>query len=312
MAAGCATTWTCSGFTAASWSDEWFTSLGRDGASIYLCKGAQGAHRFRVLDRCGGRRGLIHHKLKAKGARILQEPVNFPWALELRVADLDGQHPAPRLRLEAGPAVRRSPALIPTPGLPFQNYLTIVRQWTPSPRSAASNRAVTHHIGALEAGFLGRERSRGASRLLYEIGAAPRDPQVSVPGCGPDSGDTRAGSSEPSNPKPPSTPVRCPAMPGYGAPSSRRRVEKVADPRPALRPGGRGDPRTLERESAGRPHHRHGDRRAAAARQRRDARSREPGQPSREILPHSILRRTRHPGPSRFDPTLVSRPRRPS
>ncbi|MCA9836254.1 MAG: MarR family transcriptional regulator [Trueperaceae bacterium] len=33
------------------------------------------------------------------------------------------------------------------------------------------NRTVTHHIGALENEFLGRERSLGASRLLFEIGA---------------------------------------------------------------------------------------------------------------------------------------------
>ena len=77
------------GFTAASWSDEWFTSLGRDGASIYLCKGAQGHTGSWVWIGVEDAEQL-HHELKAKGARILQEPVNFPWALELRVADLDG------------------------------------------------------------------------------------------------------------------------------------------------------------------------------------------------------------------------------
>src|SRR5690348_1509447 len=33
------------------------------------------------------------------------------------------------------------------------------------------NRTVTQHIGALESRFLGRDRSLGASRLLFEIGS---------------------------------------------------------------------------------------------------------------------------------------------
>ena len=34
------------------------------------------------------------------------------------------------------------------------------------------NRTVTQRIGALAGGFLGRDRSLGACRLLFEIGAA--------------------------------------------------------------------------------------------------------------------------------------------
>src|SRR5438876_10685294 len=38
-------------------------------------------------------------------------------------------------------------------------------------RIRSFNRTVTHQIGALEERFLGRDRSLGASRLLFEIGA---------------------------------------------------------------------------------------------------------------------------------------------
>ena len=38
-------------------------------------------------------------------------------------------------------------------------------------RIRSFNRTVTHQIGALEDRFLGRDRSLGASRLLFEIGA---------------------------------------------------------------------------------------------------------------------------------------------
>ena len=32
----------------------------------------------------------LHDELLARGARILQPPTNRPWALEMRVADVDG------------------------------------------------------------------------------------------------------------------------------------------------------------------------------------------------------------------------------
>jgi catechol 2,3-dioxygenase-like lactoylglutathione lyase family enzyme len=64
-------------------------SVSRDGKAIMLCQGAQGNPGtwvwIGVLD-CTA----LHEELRAKGAAIRLAPANFPWALEMHVADPDG------------------------------------------------------------------------------------------------------------------------------------------------------------------------------------------------------------------------------
>jgi predicted enzyme related to lactoylglutathione lyase len=77
------------GFTAASWGDEFFTSVNRDRAGIYLAKGAQGHTGswawIGVEDA-----QAVYEELLAKGAKLRHAPRNYPWALEFHVEDLDG------------------------------------------------------------------------------------------------------------------------------------------------------------------------------------------------------------------------------
>ncbi|PYT22282.1 MAG: hypothetical protein DMG58_30440 [Acidobacteria bacterium] len=62
------------GFENASWGTDNFTSVSRDRAGIYLCRGDQG-------------RGGAY---KARGVTIRLPPTNFPWALEMQIEDPDG------------------------------------------------------------------------------------------------------------------------------------------------------------------------------------------------------------------------------
>jgi uncharacterized glyoxalase superfamily protein PhnB len=77
------------GFEEASWGDEYFTCVNRDKAGIYLSKGGQGHTGSWVWIGVEDVEEL-YEELKAKGARILHEPANYPWALKIRVEDLDG------------------------------------------------------------------------------------------------------------------------------------------------------------------------------------------------------------------------------
>ena len=77
------------GFTPASWGDDNFTCVTRDAAGIYLCKGGQGHSGTWVWIGVEDVEKL-HEELKASGARIRQEPRNYPWALEMHVEDVDG------------------------------------------------------------------------------------------------------------------------------------------------------------------------------------------------------------------------------
>ena len=77
------------GFTNAEWGGDDFTCVTRDGASIYLCQGDQGHPGTWVwlgVDDVE----VLHEEYKKSGAMILQPPVNFPWACEMRVGDPDG------------------------------------------------------------------------------------------------------------------------------------------------------------------------------------------------------------------------------
>ena len=77
------------GFQNASWGTEDFTSVTRDRAGIYLCRGGQG--------RGGAWVGLgvedanrLHDELVARGVAIRMPLTNFNWALEFQVEDPDG------------------------------------------------------------------------------------------------------------------------------------------------------------------------------------------------------------------------------
>jgi predicted enzyme related to lactoylglutathione lyase len=77
------------GFRNAEWAMEYFTSVNRDGAGIYLCKGSQGHVGgwawIGVQDAAAA-----YEELKARGAKVHHAPRNYPWALEFHVSDPDG------------------------------------------------------------------------------------------------------------------------------------------------------------------------------------------------------------------------------
>lgn len=77
------------GFEEASWGDENFTYVSRDGAGIYLVRGGAartGSWVWIGVDDVE----VLYEELKDTDARIHHEPANYPWALEIRVEDLDG------------------------------------------------------------------------------------------------------------------------------------------------------------------------------------------------------------------------------
>ena len=77
------------GFTNAEWGSDAFTCVSRDGASIYLCKGAQGQAGTWVWLGVDDVESL-HEEYRDSGATILETPQNFPWAYEMKVGDPDG------------------------------------------------------------------------------------------------------------------------------------------------------------------------------------------------------------------------------
>lgn len=77
------------GFQPASWGDDNFTCIGRDGACIYLCRGDQGHTGSWVWIGVEDVEAL-YTEMKARGANLRQEPRNYPWALEMHVEDPDG------------------------------------------------------------------------------------------------------------------------------------------------------------------------------------------------------------------------------
>lgn len=92
------------GFTPAPWGDANFTCVSRDDASIYLCQGDQGHPGTWVWIGVGDV-DVLHQELQAAGARIVQPPTHYPWALEMRVEDLDGNV----LRMGSDPLSDHSP-----------------------------------------------------------------------------------------------------------------------------------------------------------------------------------------------------------
>jgi predicted enzyme related to lactoylglutathione lyase len=77
------------GFTNVSWGSDEFTSVNRDGAGIYLCRGGQGRGGAWIWMGVGDAEKL-HEELIARGVAIRMPPTNFPWALEIHVEDPDG------------------------------------------------------------------------------------------------------------------------------------------------------------------------------------------------------------------------------
>ncbi len=77
------------GFRNADWGTNDFTHVGNGRTGIYLCRGSQG--------RGGGwvwigveNAAKLYEEYKTRGVPVLLPPTNFPWALELRVVDPDG------------------------------------------------------------------------------------------------------------------------------------------------------------------------------------------------------------------------------
>jgi len=77
------------GFENASWGSDDFTSVTRDRAGIYLCRGDQGRGGAWVWIGVEDAEKL-HEELKARGVSIRMTPTNFPWALEMQIEDPDG------------------------------------------------------------------------------------------------------------------------------------------------------------------------------------------------------------------------------
>jgi predicted enzyme related to lactoylglutathione lyase len=77
------------GFRNADWGTDDFTTVSRDGATIYLCRGAQGRGGawvwIGVQDAA-----KLYDEYVAAGARIRLPPTNYSWALEIQVEDPDG------------------------------------------------------------------------------------------------------------------------------------------------------------------------------------------------------------------------------
>ena len=77
------------GFKNAPWGSDDFTSVNRDRAGIYLCKGGQGAGKAWIWIGVEDVEKL-QDEFKARGVTIRMPPTNYPWALEMHVEDPDG------------------------------------------------------------------------------------------------------------------------------------------------------------------------------------------------------------------------------
>lgn len=77
------------GFANARWGNDNFTSVNRDGAGIYLSRGAQGRGGAWVWLGVEDVE-VIYKDLKARGVTIRMPPTNYSWALEMQIEDPDG------------------------------------------------------------------------------------------------------------------------------------------------------------------------------------------------------------------------------
>jgi catechol 2,3-dioxygenase-like lactoylglutathione lyase family enzyme len=77
------------GFENAAWGNDDFTSVNRDGAGIYLCRGGQGQAGTWVWIGVEDVAAL-YEEYKTSGAKVRHAPENYPWAYEMKVEDPDG------------------------------------------------------------------------------------------------------------------------------------------------------------------------------------------------------------------------------
>ncbi len=77
------------GFKNAPWGNEYFTSVNRGKAGIYLCQGSQGKTGTWVWLGVNDVAAL-YKEYRTKRAKIRHAPRNFPWAYEMKVGDPDG------------------------------------------------------------------------------------------------------------------------------------------------------------------------------------------------------------------------------
>jgi len=77
------------GFQNAPWGTDGFTSVNRDRAGIYLCRGGQGRGAAWVWVGVEDATRL-HDEFVARGVAIRMPLTNFNWALEFHVEDPDG------------------------------------------------------------------------------------------------------------------------------------------------------------------------------------------------------------------------------
>ncbi len=78
------------GFKEVEWGNDSFTSFHLDGKGFYVCQGFQGHGGSWVWVGFSGDIFDLHTYLVEKGANVLQPPHNYSWALEMHVADPDG------------------------------------------------------------------------------------------------------------------------------------------------------------------------------------------------------------------------------
>ena len=77
------------GFANAEWANDDFTCVTRDGASIYLSEGSQGQTGTWVWIGVEDVAAL-HDEYCRNGAAIMEPPKSVPWALEMKLKDVDG------------------------------------------------------------------------------------------------------------------------------------------------------------------------------------------------------------------------------
>jgi predicted enzyme related to lactoylglutathione lyase len=77
------------GFKSAPWGSKDFTFVSREGAGIYLCRGAQGRGGAWVWVGVSDVRKL-YQELLGKAVKIVLPPTKYSWALEMQVEDPDG------------------------------------------------------------------------------------------------------------------------------------------------------------------------------------------------------------------------------
>ena len=77
------------GFKKADWVAGHFTCVMRDACTIYLCEGCQGSPGAWVWAGVADVDAL-YEEYRLTGARVRDEPANYPWAWEMRIEDLDG------------------------------------------------------------------------------------------------------------------------------------------------------------------------------------------------------------------------------